>query len=180
MRLGLIVKFILIAGVFGGLWIWFGNQNTYKTPVFTNKVEDTSVKSYGGESPSITPVGTTEVILTLVTTSPSINVPEVKIQDLSSDQLPLKQAFAAKYSKDISSIFVNIESQVDDFIKGSVDFDNSGYAATFYAVKSDNSSWNIIAVENGVISCSIIDPYSVPSSLIPQCYSYSSGTVVNR
>lgn len=186
MKYSLPFRILLIFCAFGGIYyFWYKNQSTslsFNVPSLLETKEDTSLASFGGSYEEDT--------LDIATTSPSISdnssVDTVTLVDttiVKEDTVitSLKSSFSKKYNKDVSNISVFIENLQAPFIKGSVDFDNSGYTATFYAYKSlENGNWEIVAVENGVVACTIIDPYSFPSNIIPQCYSYSSGTVVNR
>lgn len=184
-------KFLLIFSVFGGIYFfWYKNQSISVSSnpyVIKETKEDTSIASFGGsyvEANLVIAATSPNIIDTVV--APTSPVVSSTIKGVSNEldydvTLNLKNAFSKKYNKDISNVSVFIEIFQESFIKGGVDFDNSGYTATFYAYKSlENTDWEIVAVENGVVACNIIDPYNFPSNIITQCYSYSSGTVVNR
>ena len=140
------------------------------------------IKSFGGSYEEDTlDVATTSPSVIDSSFADSVNLVDTTIVKEDDVITNLKGSFSKKYNKDVSNISVFIENLQTTFIKGSVDFDNSGYTATFYAYKSlEDIDWEIVAVENGVVACTTIDPYNFPSTIIPQCYSYSSGTVVNR
>lgn len=176
MRFGLVLKLILIVGAFAALGFWYSTQNI---PIVEKPIAKSSdISSYGGEH-VVEVIPTTEVT-TPVTTPAKDSVVVVPILDVTQGDLILRQTFATKYNKPLEAVAVSIEKRNGNYVKGSVDFDASGYGASFFAIQNTSTEWNIVAVENGVIACSTIDTYIFPSDIIPQCYSYSTGTVVNR
>jgi hypothetical protein len=157
-------KLFVIITAFVGLWYWLGTQS----PIIVKPTVNASV----------IPVITTNPPAILPSTEPA---PKVEVPKITVDPtlIPLKEAFASKYNRSTDSVFVVVDQNTGSYVKGAVDFDNSGYPATFYAY-NNGTSFTVVAVENGVVSCSAISGYSFPNTLIPQCYNQSSGTVVSR
>lgn len=200
MKYSIIFKFLLIFGAFGSIYFfWYKNQSvslTFNTNTLNETKKSDSINSFGGSYENSSPTSSKDPITDISiknqspnssTTSEEISTvldmsPNTKTEDNGDTLiLSLKEAFTRKYNRDTSNTHIFIDDLVDSFIKGSVDFDNSGHTAAFYAYKSSDSDiWQIATVENGIVACTDIDPYNFPVSIIPQCYSYSSGTVVNR
>lgn len=170
----IVIKLLFIVTVFGALGYFFGSQipNQDKQNIVSN-LNLTQPKEVLSEETKV-PVPQEQKKVEIKNT----DVAQNSTQE-SSDTLPLKEAFSKKYNKSIASIFVIIESKSGAYVKGSVDFDNSGYPATFYAAKKGDV-YVIVAVENGVVPCTSISGFSFPSSMISQCYSSSAGAVISR
>lgn len=176
MRFGLVLKLILIFGAFAALGFWYSTQNI---PVVEKPIAKSSdISSYGGEH-VVEVIPTTEVTTPVITPEKE-SVVVIPVSDITKGDLLLRQTFATRYNKPVEAVSVSVEKRNGNYVKGSVDFDASGYGAAFFAIQNTSTEWNIVAVENGVIACTTIDPYSFPSDIIPQCYSYATGTVVNR
>jgi len=176
MKKRIFLNLFIIVAAFVGVWYWLSIQKSLNpsnnkevlssnetiSEITTSPVNMEVVKK---EEPIVTPIEKPAVV-----TSTSTDTAEVT---------SLKDAFSKKYGKTISSVSTEIVSKSGAYVKGNVDFDNSGAPATFYAYNKGDS-FVIVAVENGVVSCASLAGYAFPSSIIPQCYNSSLGTVVSR
>lgn len=172
MKKTLVVNVIILGATFLALSIWFSTQEITLSEV-KKQFKNTPVVDV---SPDIAGAETMDkpLLPEKICEGASCNIENKK----SSEKL-LKEAFSKKYNKNLESIFVIVETEEGLYAQGSVDFDNSGYPAKFFA-SNNNGEWEIVAVENGVVACAAIEEYSFPRSMIPQCYSITSGKVVTR
>ena len=180
----ILLKLLILVLAFGSLAFWFGSQKSLGNR--TTILVDENVNAISEDEPLLQE----ETVEDIVQKTSDDNITSLDVQTINDasviskientpDTLDLKNAFSTKYNKDPGVVSVVLESKEGPYAKGSVDFDNSGYPAIFYAYNADNS-WVIVAVENGVVACSSISGYSFPNSMIPQCYDQSLGDVVSR
>lgn len=177
MKKKILLKLLFIIATFGALGYFFGSQISISDkieefPAFHTEVSATQIEN-------VLPTQDVSTNPTNIEIDKNITNSNPKETTASPEILLLKEAFSKKYNKSVDSIFVVIEAKIDSYYKGSVDFDNSGYPATFYAF-NNKDSFVIVAVENGVVPCNLISGYAFPNSIISQCYSQSSGSVVSR
>jgi len=173
----LLPRILILILAFGGLTYWFSTQKVLTSRIKKNTINTQTVAMASSElSASDLSSPTSPENTVLLSDTPLAETPLI---EETPTMLSLREVFAAKYNKSDDNIFVAVDSEEGDYAKGSVDFDKSGYPATFYAYNQDGV-WVIVAVENGVVACTTISGYSFPSSMIPQCYNQGSGTVVSR
>jgi len=85
-----------------------------------------------------------------------------------SDEEGIKQAFAKKYSRDISEVIVTISKNTGQYAQGSVRFAGEMGGGWFLAYKKD-TGWIIVADGNGIIPCDTVAPYNFPHEMTPDC-----------
>jgi hypothetical protein len=94
-----------------------------------------------------------------------------------SDELLLREAYAAKTSTSIDEISIDISKQSDNSVYGTVSV--SGGGGWFVAAKI-SGDWKIIADGNGTIECSSLEGYDIPASVVEECYDPSTETLKKR
>ena len=96
-----------------------------------------------------------------------------------SDEEQIKQALALKHSRDVSEVRMTVSTKEGDYVSGSVTFGDEPSGGWFLAVKKDES-WLIVDDGNGVIECLVIEPYSFPATVVPECYDTETGQTRTR
>lgn len=96
------------------------------------------------------------------------------LSELGQPQVPVetavKQLLAEKYDRKAAEVTIAVTQQEGDFVKGSVSFQPGGAenSGMFLAVRTNNQ-WKLAFDGNGAISCSAVDPYGFPTTLIEEC-----------
>jgi len=104
------------------------------------------------------------------TTEPTVSV---------SDTDLITRAIADKLSKNVSEISVTINKKDANNAFGGVTIEGDMGGGYFVAVKQGDG-WIIIADGNGTIECSVLDQYSVPGSIVGECYDSATGESRSR
>ncbi|MFA6307312.1 MAG: DUF333 domain-containing protein [Patescibacteria group bacterium] len=96
--------------------------------------------------------------------------PKSESEDISDK---IKQLFVKKYQKDQAEVRVTVNQQTKNYARGGVKFgrDGIGEGGIFLASKV-NGEWQLVFDGNGMISCSLIEDYDFPASMIPDCFEY--------
>jgi hypothetical protein len=100
-----------------------------------------------------------------------------EVCDITQDEQRIKQAFADKYNKPMTEIYVQISQDDGNYSKGSVKFGHGGVGegGYFVAYKKDGA-WKIAADGNGEVSCRYLAYYGFPASMTDN-FCYDSGAV---
>jgi len=96
---------------------------------------------------------------------------EDKEEPVVSKEEAIKNLFAEKYDKEVSEITISITQETENYIKGGVEFQpgGPGNLGGFLAAKVDGE-WELVYDGNGVIFCSLIEPYNFPVDMVIECY----------
>jgi len=100
-------------------------------------------------------------------------------ETMISDEDAIRQAMADKYSKDVSEVELVVGDNNGEYARGSVSFAGEMGGGWWLAAKT-GGTWEIVDDGNGVILCSVIEPYDFPASMVQECYDDTTGTVVIR
>jgi len=100
-------------------------------------------------------------------------------ETMISDEDAIRQAMADKYAKDVSEVELVIGDNNGEYARGSVSFAGEMGGGWWLAAKT-NGTWEIVDDGNGVILCSVIEPYDFPASMVQECYDDVTGEVVIR
>jgi len=109
--------------------------------------------------------GERDVILTCASLE-DVQMPEI------SKEKKIKEAFAEKYDKKISTILIEINQEAANHARGTVNFlddEEPGNAGIFLATDI-NGSWEIVFDGNGSFSCKALDEYGFPENMTEGCY----------
>lgn len=96
-----------------------------------------------------------------------------------SDENLITQALAKKFSKDVSDITVTVSKKDSNNAFGGLSFKDELGGGYFVAVRQ-GSEWIIIADGNGTIDCAVLDQYSVPASIVGECFNSDTQESVTR
>jgi len=90
---------------------------------------------------------------------------------LLSEEEAIKKLFAEKYDKELSEITINISQETENYLRGEVEFQPGGPGSSggFLAAKV-NGDWELVYDGNGVIFCSVIEPYNFPVNMVMECF----------
>jgi len=96
-------------------------------------------------------------------------------------EVAIKNLFAAKYDKEVSEITININQETENHIRGEVEFEpgDPGNLGGFLVAKK-NGGWELVYDGNGVIFCSLIEPYNFPVDMVVECYDEETGKPKDR
>lgn len=79
----------------------------------------------------------------------------------------IKELFAVKYNRDVSTIRVTIQKQTTNFAMGGVVMGNEG-GGMFYAART-GKGWVIAQDGNGTPSCKVLKSYNFPQDMMTHC-----------
>jgi len=96
-----------------------------------------------------------------------------------SDIEIFKELFANKYTKPTGDITLTVDENTGSHANGGVKFAGEIGGAWWLAAKS-GGQWVIVADGNGTVPCSAIEPYSFPTSMVPECWDEGTGTLIIR
>lgn len=177
-------KKILILQIFFFIILFVGTFYLYKDPSFIYKYVSQEPMLFGLNSKdkkesnsSIRNIESSESSEATESTQAKVEIK--KDRDDTPKETLIRQAFAEKYDRFINSVAVEITQDTGNHVKGIVDFDGMGLAATFYAGIL-NGKWEIAAVENGTLPCAEANLYKFPVEMVPECFNISTGNIEIR
>jgi len=100
-------------------------------------------------------------------------------EETISDEDAIRQAMADKYDRNISEVDLEVGDNNGEYARGTVIFAGDIGGGWWLAAKTDGA-WEIVDDGNGVILCSVIEPYDFPASMVQECYDDVNGTVITR
>jgi len=150
---------IVAAGVIIAIAIYFTNRQ--KAPTIEPSPIPTAVTQELGTIPSPSPSPAS-------TPSPSV-----------SDETAIKMALAQKLGVDVSTLDFSVNQKADKVAKGNVKEKTSEVGGGYWLAAKTDSGWVIVYDGQSTPTCSQIELYDFPTSMIPECLN-SSGNVVQR
>lgn len=106
---------------------------------------------------------------------------EGKEEVLISKEEAIKDLFAEKYDKEASEITIEIDQETEDHARGTVEFQPGGPGSSGgFLVAKVNGSWELVYDGNGIIFCSVIEPYNFPVDMVIECYDEETGKPKDR
>jgi hypothetical protein len=160
----LITVLLLGLGAFG-FWFWQNNIQGNVEPSPSVLTPESSPSQVIKPSSEIDP-------------SPQASAEEAE-EPQTSDLDNIKQAFAEKYSRDISEVDISIDKNTGTYANGLVKFAGEISGGWFLAY-NDNGLWIIVADGNGTVMCEDIEPYNFPTDMVPECWDEDTMTLVER
>jgi len=129
-----------------------------------------------------TPVATTNIVTKTSSSATATisSVPESSPTTSVSDENLIKQAVYDKLGTSESDIKVEIEKIEGDYAKGYSHSAKEEAGGGFFIAVKKSGTWKVIADGNGVIECSVIEKYNVPSTIVGECYDSSTGESKTR
>jgi len=113
------------------------------------------------------------------TVTPTATVTATATIQSKTDEELIREALIEKLSLDPAAITVSIGKKSESAVFGSVGATNEPGGGWFVAVK-ENGAWIIIDSGNGTIDCALMDQYSVPNTVVEECYDGALGKSVTR
>lgn len=107
-------------------------------------------------------------------------VEETAIPDGISDEEALKESIYREYGTSADTMSVTISKIEGSYATGSVGGTGSDVGGGYFVAAEVGGEWLIIADGNGVIECAVLDEYSVPASIIGECYDSATAEAVTR
>ncbi len=158
-----IIGSLIVLALIGylGYRIGLSKVNTTETSSTPSATATQSIAKYSSRTATVTSTKTSQQ-------SPTI-----------SDKEMIMQALADKNNRNIDEISIVIDKQDENNATGSVSFGDEPSGGRFVAVKQADN-WKIIVDGNGIIECAILDEYSVPASIVNECYDTATGESVTR
>jgi Zn-dependent protease with chaperone function len=90
----------------------------------------------------------------------------------------LQVAFAQKYSKSASEVTVTMSKLEAAYASGGVRFGPETVGGGWFLAAKRDGSWKVVADGNGVVLCSLVEPYDFPTSMVPECFDEVTQTMV--
>jgi len=115
---------------------------------------------------------------TKVATKTPVKSPTPSVAAKSDEEL-IAEALGRRLSQDPSNLDITISKKSDKAAFGGVTVKGESSGGWFVAVE-DGDQWKVIADGNGTIECAILDEYSVPASVVEECYDSATGQTRTR
>lgn len=100
------------------------------------------------------------------TLAPTTQSPTITPIPTRPDKELITEALAIKYNLAYAEVKTIISEINSTQASGTVSF--SGEGGWFLAIK-EGDKWKIVADGNGTVSCELVEPYSFPKSMLPEC-----------
>lgn len=123
-------------------------------------------------TPEISPTPTLTETGALEPTTPATRADE-------SDADKIRKALASKHSKSVEETEVSVSKNTGAHASGSVRFAGEMGGGMWLAYK-DGENWIIAYDGHGTIPCSVVDPYSFPIDVAPECWDETTGSLITR
>jgi hypothetical protein len=156
---------VVTASAFGVGW-WYGQDHRFPALSVT-------------QTPSPTPALSGTIPEKVVSPSASPEALQAQPNPREQDAEKITQAMAARHGKSPAEVELTVSSNTGVHASGGVTFTGEMGGGWWLAAK-ENGSWIIVADGNGTIPCEAIEPYNFPVTMVPECYSETTGDVVKR
>ncbi len=113
------------------------------------------------------------------TVTPTVTITSTATVASKTDDELIREALINDLSFDPATISVSISKKSDAAAYGTVGVENEPGGGWFVAVK-EGDIWKIIDSGNGTIDCTLLDQYSVPNTVVEECYNNVTGEGVTR
>jgi hypothetical protein len=161
----ILVILLLVGAFFAG--IWYNKQQT--NPIEKTEIKKSIDKDLSGK----------------ITKTPSSSTVQPTVEEMSEydekgeAQKAIINSLAAKYDKAPGEVFVKISKYEPSFAQGGVSFAGEMGGGWFLAAEV-GGQWVIVDDGNGTITCEIIEPYNFPVSMVSECWSNNSQSIIYR
>lgn len=92
----------------------------------------------------------------------------------------ISQALVDKLGMSEDTIKVTVSKIDGDYATGTVGSTESEVGGGYFVAVKQDGEWIIIADGNGTIDCATLDEYSVPATIISECYNSATEESVTR
>jgi len=107
--------------------------------------------------------------------------PEAEATPDKTDEELIKEAFIREHPDwDLTQMDFTVRENTGEFATGSVGPKGGGPGGGMFFAANTTAGWVIAWDGNGTIECSDIEPYSFPTSMIPECYNSLTQEVMVR
>lgn len=89
----------------------------------------------------------------------------------------VKAGLVAEHGSDAANMTITVSKIVGNFAQGGASAEGGG--GMWFAAKV-GGVWKLAWDGNGTISCTSIDPYNFPVSMIPECWNDATGKLITR
>ncbi|MFA6981537.1 MAG: hypothetical protein WC243_00715 [Patescibacteria group bacterium] len=114
-----------------------------------------------------------EEMLEVEETSPSV-VLESK-EDVAE---ALRAAFMQKYNKTATEVTIDVSKLDGNHAAGGVRFGPETVGGGWFLAAKKDGFWKIVADGNGVVLCTLVEPYDFPVDMVPECFDEATQTMV--
>lgn len=91
----------------------------------------------------------------------------------------VRAGLVAEHGSDAASMTITVSKIVGNFAQGGAIEPGSVGGGMWFAAKT-GGVWKLVWDGNGTISCTSIDPYNFPASMIPECWNDATGKLITR
>lgn len=158
--------FILIGLLLVGGAFYLGRQYAPKTTKPT-------------PSPQVTKAVSPELTKSEVSPTKEVQVSTEPVQTSESVVAAVRKAMADKFGKPINEVNVTLTKIENGYAQGGVTFEGEMGGGWLLAAEV-GGEWIIVDDGNGTVSCEKIDPYNFPVSMVPECWSETTGELITR
>jgi hypothetical protein len=162
-----LVILLIILGIGGGYYL----GTNYK---FTLQPQN-AVTTTAPAIPTTTATPTDETIL--VTGTPSAAVVSPTTDETAVLIAAVKAGLVAEHGPDAATMTITVSKIVGNFAQGGAAATGGG--GMWFAAKV-NGVWKLAWDGNGTISCTSVNPYNFPATMIPQCWDDATQKLVTR
>jgi len=127
--------------------------------------------------PSPTPTATATAVKSAVR---SATVSVTATANTESDTKGITKALVDKLGMDENTIKVTVSKTDSNYATGTVGSTESELGGGYFVAVKQDGEWIIIADGNGTIDCAVLDEYSVPATIIGECYNEETDESVTR
>ena len=128
-------------------------------------------------TPTATPIATAATIKSAVrSTTPTATI----TASTETDTAQITQALIDELGISEDTIKVTVNKTDGSSATGTVGSTESEVGGGYFVAVKQDGEWIIIADGNGTIDCATLDKYSVPATIISECYNEVSGESVTR
>lgn len=89
----------------------------------------------------------------------------------------VKTGLVAEHGPDAANMTITVSKIQGNFAQGGAS--EQGGGAMWLAAKV-NGTWKLAWDGNGTISCTSVDPYNFPTSMVPECWNDATGKLITR
>jgi hypothetical protein len=160
-----LVIVLILLGIAGGYYL----GTNYK---FTLQPQG-AVSVTAAPSPSPTPQPTADQPLAGTPSAATVT----PVDETATLIAAVKAGLVAEHGPDAASMTITVSKIQGNFAQGGASAQGGG--GMWFAAKV-GGVWKLAWDGNGTISCTSIDPYNFPVSMIPECWNDATGKIITR
>ena len=153
-----VVLAAVVAG--GGVYIWQQDDDSDETETSQRETSNQDTTNQQATDTNATNESTTQ---------PQPDPETDPTPSVRDDETLITEAFANKYSREVSEVDLTINENTGNHASGVAKFVGDISGGWWLAAVVDDD-WVIVADGNGVVECMDIADYSFPTSMVPECW----------